>query len=139
MLSAWNSLPQTPTSSPHPFQVFALMASSSEAKLATLFIYFWLHWVFLATHGLSLCAVLSRSVVSDSATTGTIALQAPLSMERLSLVLEDRGHSGCAQASHCGGFSFCSAQVHRLQAWLESLWRTGLVAPWHEGSSWTRD
>ena len=30
------------------------------------------------------------------------------------------------------GFSSCST-------WTQWLWRTGLVAPWHVGSSWTRD
>ena len=50
------------------------------------FIYFWLCWVFAATHGLSLVAV-SR---------------APL-------------HGG-APASHCGGFSCCGAEVLGTQA-----------------------
>ena len=37
-----------------------------------------------------------------------------------------------ARASLCGGFS-CGAQA---QLW---WWCTGLVAPWHLGSSWTRN
>ena len=52
-------------------------------------------------------------------------------------------HCG-ARASHCGGFSCCGAQA--LGMWasvvvvhgLQQLRHTGLVAPWHVGSSWTR-
>ena len=61
-----------------------------------------------------------------------------------------------ARASHCGGFSCCGARALGAQAsvvvarglsscgsWalecrLSSLWCTGLVAPWHVGSSRTR-
>ena len=60
-----------------------------------------------------------------------------------------------AQASHCGGFSCCGAWglecrlsscgTWAQQLWLmgsraqaQQLWRTGLVAPWHVGSSRTR-
>ena len=52
-----------------------------------------------------------------------------------------------ARASHCSGFSCCGAQALGVQAqqlWLmgyraqaQQLWHTGLVAPWHVGSSWT--
>ena len=52
-----------------------------------------------------------------------------------------------AWASHCGGFSCCGAwaQARSLQqlrlvgsrAQAQQLWRTGLVAPWHVGSSRT--
>ena len=70
------------------------------------------------------------------------------------LVAESRGYSSCrVQASHCGGFSRCGAQAlgHRgfrsrhtqaqeLQlpgsgAQAQWLWRTGLVALQHVGSS----
>ena len=42
------------------------------------------------------------------------------------------------------GFSSCSMQAQQLwlagsRAQAQQLWRTGLVAPWHVGSSWTRD
>ena len=49
-----------------------------------------------------------------------------------------------AQASHCGGFSCCGAWALGARASvvvacrLQQLWHTGLVAPRHEGSSWTR-
>ena len=95
----------------------------------------WLHWVFLAVHGLSL-------VVASGATL----------------------HCG-ARASHCGGFSCCrarplgvrasvvaacglsrcgtraleSASFSNCSAWAQQLWCTALVAPQHVGSSWTRD
>ena len=62
-----------------------------------------------------------------------------------------------AWASHCGGFSCCGARalgtrasvvvvcglsscgLRALEHRLSSLWRMGLVAPWHVESSWTRD
>ena len=62
-----------------------------------------------------------------------------------------------AWASHCGGFSCCSTWalghtgfsscgMQAQQLWLagsraqaQQLWHTGLVAPQHVGSSWTRD
>ena len=46
--------------------------------------------------------------------------------------------SSCgARASRCRGFFCCRAQTlgHKGSV----LWHTGLVAPWHVGSSWTRD
>ena len=61
-----------------------------------------------------------------------------------------------ARASHCSGFSCCKAQALERagfgscgtwtqQLWLsgsraqtQQLWRAGLVAPWHVGSSQTR-
>ena len=86
-----------------------------------LFIYFWPRWVFAAARGLSLVA----------ATLGATL------------------HCG-ARASHCGGFSCCGAWALGTRAsvvvvrgfgsgvWAQQLWRTGLVAPWHVGSSRTR-
>ena len=44
-------------------------------------------------------------------------------------------HRG-AQASHYRGLSCCGAQAPDAQA--QYLWLTGLVAPWHVGSSQTR-
>ena len=44
-------------------------------------------------------------------------------------------HHG-ALASHCRGLSCCGAQAPDTQA--QQLWLTGLVAPWHVGSSQTR-
>ena len=63
----------------------------------------------------------------------------------------------CARASHCSGFSLlqstgsrhvgfssCGARASVVvapgsRAQAQQLWRTGLVAPWHVGSSQTRD
>ena len=42
-----------------------------------------------------------------------------------------------AQASRFGGFSCCGARAQG--SGLQWLWQRGLVAPWHVGSSWTRD
>ena len=58
--------------------------------------------------------------------------------------------SGCSvQASHCGGFSCCTAKAlgcMGLVVWLvgskaqaQYLWCMGLVALWHIQSSQTRD
>ena len=54
--------------------------------------------------------------------------------------------SSCGvQASHCSVFSCCRAQAlghagfGSYGMWAQWLWRTGLVAPWHVGSFWTRD
>ena len=44
-------------------------------------------------------------------------------------------HRG-ARAFHYRGLSCCRAQAPDAQA--QQLWRTGLVAPWHVGSSQTR-
>ena len=44
-------------------------------------------------------------------------------------------HRG-ARVSHCRGLSRCGAQAPDAQA--QYLWLTGLVAPWHVGSSQTR-
>ena len=54
--------------------------------------------------------------------------------------------SSCgAGASHCSGSSCCGTHGASVVAALGSraqtheLWPTGLAAPWHVGSSWTRD
>ena len=41
-----------------------------------------------------------------------------------------------SRASHCRGLSCCGAQAPDVRA--QQLWLTGLVAPWHVGSSQTR-
>ena len=86
-----------------------------------LFIYSWLHWVFVAACGLA----------------------GFLQLWRAGATL----HCG-AWASHCGGFSCCRARA--LGAWAQQLqlagsrvqaqqlWCVGLAAPWHVGSSRTR-
>ena len=72
------------------------------------FILFFLFFIFLAVLGLRCC------------------VQAILELRRAGATL-------CcgARASYCGGFSCCRARA-------QQLWRTGLVAPRHVGSSRTR-
>ena len=79
-----------------------------------LFIYLWLCWVFVAVRGLSLVAVCGAS--SRLWCTG-------FSLQWL-LLLQSTG-------SRCAGFSSCGTRA-------QQLWLTGLVAPWHVGSSQTR-
>ena len=82
--------------------------------LINLFINFWLHWVFVAARGLSLVTV-SR---------GYSSLQcAGFSLRWLLLLW--------STSSRRAGFSSCGTGV-------QQLWRVGLVAPRHVGSSWTR-
>ena len=80
-----------------------------------LYFYFWLHWVFVAVCGLSLVA----------ASGGYFSLWCVGFSLRWLLLLWRSG-------SRRAGFSSCGAQAQ----W---LWCTGLVAPRHVGSSWTRD
>ena len=79
-----------------------------------IYFYFWLHWVFVAVRGLSL--VVARGGYSSLRWAG-------FSLWWL-LLLQSRG-------SRCVGFSSCGT-------WAQKLWRTGLVAPRHMGSSRTR-
>ena len=87
---------------------------------------FWLFWVFVATCGLS-------------------------------LVAESGGYSSLQCETYCGGFSWCRAQAPGcmgsrscstwsfvvvapgLQSTGSIVWRVGLVALWHVGSSQIRD
>ena len=94
--------------------------------LFILFIYFWLHWVFVAACGLSLVAV-SR---------GYSSLQCAGFSLRWLLLLRSTG-------SRCMGFSSCGAWAQQLwlagsRAQAQQLQRTGLVALQHVGCSQTR-
>ena len=84
-------------------------------KKINLFIYFWLHWVFVAVRRLSLVA----------ASGGYSSLRcAGFSLWQLLLLRSTSSrHAGC---SSCGTRD-------------QQLWRTGLVAPRHVGSSRIRD
>ena len=84
-------------------------------NLLILFIYLWLHWVFVAARGLSLVAVCGLLIAVAS-------------------LVAEHGLQG---------FSSCGMGARQL--WLagsgwqaQQLWCTGLVAPWHVGSSRTR-
>ena len=95
-------------------------------NLFILFIYFWLHWVFVAVCGLSL--------VAESG--GHSSLQCPGFSLRWLLLLRSTG-------SRHAGVSSCGTRAQQL--WLvgsrvqaQQLWHTGLVAPRHVGSSRTR-
>ena len=95
-------------------------------NLFILFIYFWLCWVFIAARGLSLVAVSGGY---------SLLLCTGFSLRWL-LLLQTRG-------SRHAGFSSCGLQSQQLwltspRAQAQELWRTGLVAPQHAGSSWTR-
>ena len=90
------------------------MLSFLKNKFIYLFIYFWLRWVFIAAHGLSLVAA-SRDYSS--------LLCTGFSLQWL-LLLQSTG-------SRCMGFSGCGTRA-------QQLWRTGLVVPRHVGSSRTR-
>ena len=79
-----------------------------------LFYFFWLHWVFIAVHGLSLVAV-SRGYSS--------LWYVGFSLWWLLLLW--------SMGSRCAGFSSCGTQAQQLRC-------TGLVAPWHVGSSQTK-
>ena len=79
------------------------------------FIYFWLCWVFIATHGLSLVGV--SEGCSSLRCTG-FSLLWPL-------LLQSTGSS-------CVGFCSLSTQAQKQ-------WRTGPGALRHVESSWTRD
>ena len=94
--------------------------------LINLYIYFWLCWVFIAVHGLSLVEV-SRGYSSLWCT--------GFSLWWL-LLLWSTG-------SKHAGFSNCGTWAQQLwlagsRAQAQQLWCTGLVAPWHVVSSWTR-
>ena len=94
--------------------------------LFTLFVYFWLRWVFVAACGLFL-VVASRGYSS--------LWCAGQSLWWL-LLLQSMG-------SRRMGFSSCGMRAQQLwltgsRAQAQWLWRMGLVALQHVGSSWTR-
>ena len=91
-----------------------------EARSLFFFFHFWLCWVFIAAHGLSLVAV-SRGYSS--------LWCAGFSLQWL-LLLRSMG-------SRHAGFSSCGSWS--LERRLSSCWCTGLVAPRHVESSQTRD
>ena len=92
-----------------------------------LFIYlFWLRWVLIAAHGLSLVA----------ASGGHSSLWCTGFSLWWLLLLRSTG-------SRRAGFSRCDVRAPQLwlvgsRAQAQQLWRTGLVALWHVGSSRTR-
>ena len=103
-----------------PFSFFFFLTN-----LFILFIYFWLHWVFVAVCRLSLV------VVAGSYS----SLRCVGFSLRWLLLLQSTG-------SRRAGFS---SGTRAQQLWLvgsrvqaQQLWCTGLVAPWHVGSSRTR-
>ena len=109
-------------------QIFYFFMSQGffNLKKFILFIYFWLHWVFVAVHRLSLVA----------ASEGYSSLRCVGFSLQWLLLLQSTG-------SRCVGFSSCSTWAQQL--WLpgsrvqvQQLWCTGSVAPWHVGSSRTR-
>ena len=91
-----------------------------------IYFYFWLHWIFVAQHGLSL--VVASGCYSSLRCSG-------FSLRWL-LLLQSTG-------SRHPSFSSCSTWAQQLwlagcRAQAQQLWNMGLVAPWHVGSSWTR-
>ena len=79
------------------------------------FIYGWLCWVFVDARVLSLAAV-SGGLLFNVVRRLLIAEASPVAEHRPEVL----GHSTCSTHS-------------------QQLWCTGLVAPWHVGSSWPRE
>ena len=99
---------------------------SNEFFFKNYVIYFWLHWVFVAAHRLSLLEV--SGVYSSLQCTG-------FSLWWLLLLP--------STDSRCAGFSSCGTWAQQLwlvgsRAQAQQLWRMGLVAPPHVRSSRTR-
>ena len=84
-----------------------------------LFIYFWLHWVFVAARGLSLVAVSG----------GLLFILVRRLLTAVASLVAEHGLQAC-------GLQQLWLIGSRAQA--QQLWCTGLVAPWHVESSWTR-
>ena len=89
-------------------------------------IYFWLHWIFVAAHGLSLV----------EASRGYSSLWCAGFLLWWLLLLQSMG-------SRRTGFSSCGMKAQQLglagsRAQVQQLWCTGLTAPRHVGSSLTR-
>ena len=90
------------------------------------FLCFWLRWVFIAAHGLSLVA----------ASGGYSSLWCAGFLLLWPLLLRSTG-------SRCTGLSSCGTRAQLLwlagsRAQAQQLWCMGLAAPWHVGSSQTR-
>ena len=92
---------------------FPFIAFHFLKNLFMLFIYLWLCWVFVAAHGLSLVAA-----------SGGYSVAVHRLLIAVAFLLRITG-------SRRVGFSSCGMQT-------QQLWRTGLVAPQHVGSFWTR-
>ena len=108
------------------YVAFTLWVAFFHSSFFLKFIYLWLHWVFVAARGLSLV------VVSG----GYSSLQCAGFSLRWLLLLPSTG-------SRCTVFSSCGMLAQQLwltgsRAQAQQLWRMGLVAPRHVGSSWTR-
>ena len=117
---------------------FPISACSCQQLVSSnfFFFFFWLRWVFVAVHSLSLVVgkwgllfVVARgpliAVVLSCCWAGALGMRAS-AVAACSL-------SGCsmqAQQLHHTGPTVCG---------LQQLWHTGSVAPWHVGSSQTRD
>ena len=89
--------------------------------------FFWLPWVSVAMRGLSLVA----------ASRGYPLLQRTGFALQWLLLLQSTGY-------RCTGLNSCGTRTQQLwhtgsRTQAQSLWRTGLVALQHAGSSWTRD
>ena len=106
-------------------QIFSIL-KRSKTFFFLIYFYCWSCWVFVAARGLSLVA----------ASRGCSSLQcAGFSLPWL-LLLQSTG-------SRHAGFSSCGTWAQQLllagsRAQAQQLWRTGLVAPRHVGSSLTR-
>ena len=101
------------SSSPETSFFFFFKFSPFTFLFMYIFIYFWLHWVFIAAHGFYL--------VAENRVSFLVAVHGLLLAEAFFFLW--------------GTYLGMQASV----AAAHGLWCTGLVAPWHVGSSWTRD
>ena len=106
------------------------------------FLFFWLHWVFVAVHGLSLVA--ASGGYSSWRCAGFSCCRAWALGVWASVVAARGPQSVQVSVVAVCGLSSCGAQAQQLwlagsRAEAQQLWHTGLVALWHVGSSWTRD
>ena len=99
--------------------IFLLSVSLYQDFPPPFLFFFWLCWVLVAAHGLSLVVV-----IGDYSSLQCVGF----SLWWL-LLLWNRG-------SRHVGFSSCGTRAQQLwpagsRAWAQQLWHTGLVAPWH--------
>ena len=105
-----------------------------------IFIFIWLCWVFIAARRLSL--VVASGGYSSLRCTG-FSLQWLLLSQ--SMGSKRAGFNICStRALEHVGFSSCGTWAQKLwltgsRAQAQKLWCMGLDAPWHVGSSWTRN